>query len=208
MGSGCPSGIRRTGSMLAPNGVFQGREAQCGAASHNVKCRWVDPFSDAHCYLAALAGARPCSPRRRHRVVWIVLFVASLSIVTFRESLRSQSRKRMVATTNKRCGMRLTSSGRMTIRASCRRGDSWFCYPVWRNLIDYISASNKFAICRRGESGQLLKGLVDDGLYLDAVKSEKPVALLIGGGGNNLPTRISLLAQTETAPYSMSSLRA
>lgn len=64
-------------------------------------------------------------------------------------------------------------------------GDSWFCYPIWRSLLDFISASNQYAICRRGTSGRRLREIVEDGLYLKAVKSEKPKALLISGGGND-----------------------
>ena len=64
-------------------------------------------------------------------------------------------------------------------------GDSWFCYPMWRSMLDFVSESNKFALCRRGESGRLLKQIVHDGKYLKAVKSEKPEALLISGSGND-----------------------
>ena len=64
-------------------------------------------------------------------------------------------------------------------------GDSWFCYPMWRSMMDVIAESNRFAICRRGESGRRLLEIVNDGRYLTAVRSEKPEALLISGSGND-----------------------
>src|SRR3954470_20300400 len=64
-------------------------------------------------------------------------------------------------------------------------GDSWFCYPMWKSMMDYVSQSDLFAICRRGESGRHLKQIVNDGRFLKAVDKENPLALLISGSGND-----------------------
>src|SRR5215831_17497354 len=64
-------------------------------------------------------------------------------------------------------------------------GDSWFCYPMWRSMMDFVSQSDLFALCRKGASGRRLKDIVDEKLYLKAVNSEKPVVLLISGSGND-----------------------
>lgn len=65
-------------------------------------------------------------------------------------------------------------------------GDSWFAYPLWNNIVDYVDVdTNLYAIRRLGESGRLLRQIVNDGNYLKAVKEEKPKALLISGSGND-----------------------
>lgn len=64
-------------------------------------------------------------------------------------------------------------------------GDSWFAYPMWRNMIDFIGIADRYALCRRGESGRLLRQIVDDGMYLAAARAERPVVVLISGSGND-----------------------
>jgi hypothetical protein len=64
-------------------------------------------------------------------------------------------------------------------------GDSWFAYPMWRNMIDFLGASNRYALCRRGESGRLLQEIADEGQYLQAVQEEGPTLVLISGSGND-----------------------
>lgn len=64
-------------------------------------------------------------------------------------------------------------------------GDSWFCYPMWRSMMDYVSQSDLFALVRRGESGRHLRQIATDRKYLAAVQTEKPLAVLISGSGND-----------------------
>ena len=65
-------------------------------------------------------------------------------------------------------------------------GDSWFAYPVWNNIVDYVDTETKqYAIRRLGESGRRLNEIVNDGNYLKAVQEENPKALLISGSGND-----------------------
>ena len=64
-------------------------------------------------------------------------------------------------------------------------GDSWFAYPVWLNLVDFVDASDRFAIRRLGTSGRRLREIFEDGAYLDAVRRERPRLLLLSGGGND-----------------------
>lgn len=56
-------------------------------------------------------------------------------------------------------------------------------------MMDYVSQSDQFALCRRGESGRHLAEIVNQGLYVKAVKAEKPLALLISGSGNDFVNR-------------------
>jgi hypothetical protein len=64
-------------------------------------------------------------------------------------------------------------------------GDSWFAYPVWLNLVDFVDASDRWAIRRLGTSGRRLREIFEDGAYLDAVRRERPRLLLLSGGGND-----------------------
>ena len=64
-------------------------------------------------------------------------------------------------------------------------GDSWFAYPVWRSMIDFVGAANRYALCRRGASGRTLEEIVRDGEYLAAVRHENATLVLISGSGND-----------------------
>jgi hypothetical protein len=69
-------------------------------------------------------------------------------------------------------------------------GDSWFAYPMWRNMMDCVDAqSGRFAICRCGESGRRLSEIVQQGRYLDRTRQEHPLLVLISGSGNDFVNR-------------------
>ena len=40
-------------------------------------------------------------------------------------------------------------------------GDSWFAYPIYRNLIDYIDDTERYAIRRTEQSGDRLDEIMD-----------------------------------------------
>jgi hypothetical protein len=72
-------------------------------------------------------------------------------------------------------------------------GDSWFDYPMYRNIIDYIDDQNRFAIKRLEFSGDTVAhmvGIGDDWSGLDSlltvVEHERPRFVLFSGGGNDI----------------------
>lgn len=66
-------------------------------------------------------------------------------------------------------------------------GDSWFAYPTWNNLVDFVDVeANRYAIRRLGECGRRLSEIVGQGNYLKAVQDENPKVLLISGSGNDV----------------------
>lgn len=64
-------------------------------------------------------------------------------------------------------------------------GDSWFGYPIYRNMIDYIDDSEKYAIRRYEQSGDTLAEILDTGEFYPAIDKEQPRCLLFDGGGND-----------------------
>ncbi len=65
-------------------------------------------------------------------------------------------------------------------------GDSWFGYPIYRNMIDYIDDTERYAIRRCEQSGDTLLGILNTGEFYPLIDSERPRALLFDGGGNDL----------------------
>ena len=65
-------------------------------------------------------------------------------------------------------------------------GDSWFGYPIYRNIIDYIDDTEEYAICRREQSGDMLAEILNTGEFYPLIDKEKPRCLLFDGGGNDL----------------------
>jgi len=73
-------------------------------------------------------------------------------------------------------------------------GDSWFDYPPHRNTVDWLDASDKYAIKRFEVSGDTVANMASDAnlsLLQRAAKKEKPTCILFSGGGNDLFTKIS-----------------
>jgi len=66
-------------------------------------------------------------------------------------------------------------------------GDSWFDYPPHTNVIDWIDATERFAIERFEQSGDTIHNMeATSGKVADAVASEQPVCVLLSAGGNDV----------------------
>jgi hypothetical protein len=67
-------------------------------------------------------------------------------------------------------------------------GDSWFDYPMHRNIIDHIDDLDRFAIARYERAGDTVIDHMGPtlGALERVVRSERPVAILFSGGGNDI----------------------
>jgi hypothetical protein len=72
-------------------------------------------------------------------------------------------------------------------------GDSWFDYPMYRNIIDRIDDKRRFALKRLEFSGDTVAHMIGDGTVTSGVQSletvitaERPRFLLFSGGGNDM----------------------
>jgi hypothetical protein len=65
-------------------------------------------------------------------------------------------------------------------------GDSWFSYPIHSNLIDWIVGRSSYAVKRCERSGDTLETIVGTGRYVRWLDTEKPLCLLLSGGGDDL----------------------
>ena len=86
--------------------------------------------------------------------------------------------------------------------ASCKRaglarliseGDSWFDYPPHPNIIDFLDGEGFWAIKRFEKSGDTLENIASDAnlaRIADTARKEKPEAILLSAGGNDLFTEI------------------
>src|SRR5258708_6086835 len=57
---------------------------------------------------------------------------------------------------------------------------------LYRNMIDYIDDTERYAIRRGEQSGDTLLGILNTGEFYPLIDSERPRALLFDGGGNDL----------------------
>jgi len=72
-------------------------------------------------------------------------------------------------------------------------GDSWFDYPPHPNVIDFLDGEGFWAIKRFEKSGDTLANIADEGNLVRiaiTAKREKPDAILLSAGGNDLFTDI------------------
>jgi hypothetical protein len=66
-------------------------------------------------------------------------------------------------------------------------GDSWFDYPPHTNVVDWIDATERFAIERFEQSGDTIHSMEStSGKVADAVVSEQPLCVLLSAGGNDV----------------------
>jgi hypothetical protein len=69
-------------------------------------------------------------------------------------------------------------------------GDSWFDYPMYRNIIDHIDDTKRFALKRLEFSGDTVRNMIGNARALEAfhevVKQERPRFVLFSGGGNDI----------------------
>lgn len=64
-------------------------------------------------------------------------------------------------------------------------GDSWFGYPFYKNIIDYLDDRN-FATKRLEVSGDTLQNMVTRAEFFPLINKENPKCLLFSGGGNDI----------------------
>jgi len=65
-------------------------------------------------------------------------------------------------------------------------GDSWFDYPLYRNVIDFLDDRDRWAFKRLEESGDKLQDILARWEIADAVAEEDPLVVLFSAGGNDL----------------------
>jgi hypothetical protein len=72
-------------------------------------------------------------------------------------------------------------------------GDSWFDYPMYRNIIDHVDDQKRFALKRLEFSGDTVAHMVGtDGNWaglkslVTVVEHERPRFVLFSGGGNDM----------------------
>jgi hypothetical protein len=65
-------------------------------------------------------------------------------------------------------------------------GDSWFDYPFHSNLLDFVTSTSSLAILRCEHSGDTIETIAGETRFRKPIDKEKPRALLISGGGNDL----------------------
>lgn len=88
---------------------------------------------------------------------------------------------------------RYASCKRAGLRRLISEGDSWFDYPPHPNIIDFLDGEGFWGIKRFEKSGDTLANIAEEGnlarIAATAAK-EKPDAILLSAGGNDLFTDI------------------
>jgi hypothetical protein len=88
---------------------------------------------------------------------------------------------------------RYASSKRAGLQRLISEGDSWFDYPPHPNIIDFLDGEGFWAIKRFEKSGDTLENVASDAnlsRIASTAQKEKPEAILISAGGNDLFTGI------------------
>lgn len=65
-------------------------------------------------------------------------------------------------------------------------GDSWFCHPLLRDVINQLGDNHGYAIYSLDAAGAELRDIVAEGKWTQALIDEKSQTLLVSGGGNDL----------------------
>lgn len=65
-------------------------------------------------------------------------------------------------------------------------GDSWFCHPLLRDVINQLADNHGFAIYSLDAAGAELNEIVSADKWTKALADEKSQTLLVSGGGNDL----------------------
>ncbi len=89
---------------------------------------------------------------------------------------------------------RYASCKRAGLRRLISEGDSWFDYPPHPNIIDFLDGEGFWGIKRFEKSGDTLANIAGEGnlARIAAIaQKEKPDAILLSAGGNDLFTDIS-----------------
>ncbi len=88
---------------------------------------------------------------------------------------------------------RYASCKRAGLRRLISEGDSWFDYPPHPNIIDFLDGEGFWGIKRFEKSGDTLANIADEGnlaRIATTAEKEKPDAILLSAGGNDLFTDI------------------
>lgn len=88
---------------------------------------------------------------------------------------------------------RYASCKRAGLRRLISEGDSWFDYPPHPNIIDFLDGEGFWGIKRFEKSGDTLANIADPGnlaRIATTAQKEKPDAILLSAGGNDLFTDI------------------
>jgi len=88
---------------------------------------------------------------------------------------------------------RYASCKRAGLRRLISEGDSWFDYPPHPNIIDFLDGEGFWAIKRFEKSGDTLENIASDAnlaRIAGTAQKEKPEAILLSAGGNDLFTDI------------------
>jgi len=84
---------------------------------------------------------------------------------------------------------RYASAKRDGLTRLLTEGDSWFDYPPHPNVIDWLEAEGQWAIKRLEKSGDTVENLASNtnlAVLSRIAAKEKPVCILLSGGGNDL----------------------
>jgi hypothetical protein len=84
---------------------------------------------------------------------------------------------------------RYASAKRDGITRLLTEGDSWFDYPPHPNVVDWLEAEGQWAIKRLEKSGDTVENMATStnlSVLTRITTKEKPVCILLSGGGNDL----------------------
>ena len=84
---------------------------------------------------------------------------------------------------------RYASAKRDGLTRLLTEGDSWFDYPPHPNIVDWLEAEGQWAIKRLEKSGDTVENMASNtnlAVLSRIAAKEKPVCILLSGGGNDL----------------------
>ena len=84
---------------------------------------------------------------------------------------------------------RYASAKRDGLTRLLTEGDSWFDYPPHPNVVDWLEAEGQWAIKRLEKSGDTVENLASNtnlSVLSRIASKERPVCILLSGGGNDL----------------------
>lgn len=84
---------------------------------------------------------------------------------------------------------RYASAKRDGLTRLLTEGDSWFDYPPHPNIVDWLEAEGQWAIRRLEKSGDTVENMASNtnlSVLSRIATKEKPVCILLSGGGNDL----------------------
>src|SRR5687768_17532984 len=88
---------------------------------------------------------------------------------------------------------RYANAKRQGFRRLISEGDSWFDYPPHANIIDWLEVDGGWAIKRFERAGDTIENIArapNLARIASVARRERPEAILLSGGGNDLFTEI------------------